>query len=530
MVDPGWAYTFARTEATAEPLHWPHGAEIHWRAESSKLSSVSRDAVQPWLAVACKSSLPGAVEMSSTAVNIRTISAPDAWPLGSDVIAFTALVHNSGSGLVSGFSMHFNGVSQVYCRTEKACAGAEVHLRTALAHEWGHVFGLGHSTDPAALMTEMRYPGEVMTALHQDDRAGICALYNEPAHPGNPSHGCSAAVTPSSRSATLWCMLAVMLMLGFHRRFIGMIAPSSLAKAGTRALRRLAPFALVALYLPLLAVTDASAFVFARSDSGAHQRWYAGEVPYSIEKFGLSGQGIDDEAIIAAAARSFQTWSSVQCDLCHDPRSIACEPVACGSHPLGLSFKFVGLTPERLPLDCADGSTPGPDNTTCKWVPNGSQLSFIGKNWVHGSAVIATTVVAANQLTGEIADADIQLNIQDKIFCAESCKLAEYNLDNTLTHEIGHLLGLDHSLDGHATMFGGAPAGETSKIDLHPDDIAGVCRAYRQAWTQGGCPPVDDGLCQVTAHHGALPPGTPARMLVLIALGWLTVSLRRRVG
>jgi MYXO-CTERM domain-containing protein len=56
---------------------------------------------------------------------------------------------------------------------------------------------------------------------------------------------------------------------------------------------------------------------------------------------------------------------------------------------------------------------------------------------------------------------------------------------NTVTHEVGHFLGLDHTPIEAATMFATAPRGETAKRDLHQDDIDGLCAIYPQG-QQGG--------------------------------------------
>lgn len=514
------AWTWAHTEATGAPLRWPQGAEIPWQSDPSLDSAA---AVAAWLEPGCAGrALPlatrrqrrpggaradagGAVADAPNAV--RWVHAAADWPVGADVVAFTAVRHDAGTGVISGFELWVNGATQSFCSDAASCAGAQFHLPSTLLHEWGHVWGLGHSARADAAMTGMRYPGEVRDLPTQDDRDGLCALYPAPA--GVPDAGCAAA-SEAPRSGAPWPV------------FLLLVAAGALV-----ARRRAAPLLVtLALIAPSLAVAPAWAYVQATVKSGAHQRWIASEIPYRIEAKGLVQQGISDAEVQAAMARAFATWSAVQCAVCHDARGVACAPVPCDSHPLGVTFRFEGTGPERAPVGCADGSTPGPDNDTCVPVPNGSQLAFVAQDWPHGSTVIATTVVAANTLTGEIADADIQLNTAGKTFCVQdsSCQLMDYDLDNTLTHEVGHLLGLDHSLDGDATMFGGAPPGETLKRDLHPDDVLGVCMSYRQAWAAGGCPVADDGGCCAVA---AGPPSGPGGAAIAGMLALLALALRR---
>ena len=45
------------------------------------------------------------------------------------------------------------------------------------------------------------------------------------------------------------------------------------------------------------------------------------------------------------------------------------------------------------------------------------------------------------------------------------------NLHNTMTHEFGHALGLEHSDETQASMSSTTSVGELSKRDVHDDDI-----------------------------------------------------------
>ena len=150
---------------------------------------------------------------------------------------------------------------------------------------------------------------------------------------------------------------------------------------------------------------------------------------------------------------------------------------------------------------------------------------------------------------GAIVDADIELNGVDFSIAVDGVTQGTHNcqseLQNTLTHELGHLLGLEHtclavgdpprvddkgnavpscgmaSADQQAaTMFNFQECGETKKETLEPDDIAGACGVYPIAMDPGTCEPVgeDTGCC----NTGSGPAGP------LVLFGLVFAFWRRR--
>jgi MYXO-CTERM domain-containing protein len=106
----------------------------------------------------------------------------------------------------------------------------------------------------------------------------------------------------------------------------------------------------------------------------------------------------------------------------------------------------------------------------------------------HG--VLALTFVSYRASDGVIEDTDIVLNAADFTWSTAmtGCK-SEYDLESALTHELGHALGLAHSV-GHpeATMFATGTYCETTKRDLASDDQAGLVMLYpASAEAGGGC-------------------------------------------
>lgn len=85
-----------------------------------------------------------------------------------------------------------------------------------------------------------------------------------------------------------------------------------------------------------------------------------------------------------------------------------------------------------------------------------------------------------------IVDVDIMFNPL-VTFATASAGSKQYDLQSVATHEIGHLLGLDHSNIAHAVMY---PYGDTSEIgiteSLSTDDIVGVGHLYPGPGTADG--------------------------------------------
>jgi hypothetical protein len=157
---------------------------------------------------------------------------------------------------------------------------------------------------------------------------------------------------------------------------------------------------------------------------------------------------------------------------------------------------------------------------------------------------------------GEIVDADIELNGVHFALAVDGVTLDDgtclSDLANTLTHEVGHLLGLEHTcripedpprVDGNgdpvpfcagvsgpileATMYNFQDCGETKKASVEADDIAGVCAAYPLADDPGECAgPGDGGGC--VACGSSTPGSAPLALWIVAAIGMLQVTRRRR--
>jgi len=180
---------------------------------------------------------------------------------------------------------------------------------------------------------------------------------------------------------------------------------------------------------------------------------------------------------------------------------------------------------------CPDGGSPsvavmGRTGLTCDRVeynptgPNANAILFRDDGWTHDPAAYALTTVAFSTKTGQILDADMEINTP---------LLTVGDLNFVVTHESGHFLGLDHSPDPTAVMYfqygGGAVIPQ-----LSDDDLAAICTAYPTARSAPACdfePPkgyaTDCGGDVIAACAIAREPLTPevASSPASSSPGWL---------
>jgi hypothetical protein len=169
---------------------------------------------------------------------------------------------------------------------------------------------------------------------------------------------------------------------------------------------------------------------------------------------------------------SFQTW----------------EQVMCGAQPVGLQ---IAQTQQLGMCDAPEFNTRA---------PNANTIIFI-EDWAARELpadAFGLTLVWHNPDTGEIYDADMQINetIGPITLCSGVCPLGAVDLQNVMTHEAGHFLGLGHSAVRSATMSARATIGETSKRTLDDDDVAGLCAIY------GDFSPASCSSADFTPNHG----------------------------
>ncbi len=152
----------------------------------------------------------------------------------------------------------------------------------------------------------------------------------------------------------------------------------------------------------------------------------------------------------------------------------------------------------------------------------------VPETWDYDETVLAVTVVTVDVRRHVILDADIAFNAVHRTFrnlgdgaAASTAALGAYDdIQNTLTHELGHAVGLAHSPEvPEAVMYPGARKGEISKRHLSADDRQGLSFLYGDASSPGWEEP---------AVGCAAAPGAARSGAAVLGLALLVAALARR--
>ena len=183
-------------------------------------------------------------------------------------------------------------------------------------------------------------------------------------------------------------------------------------------------------------------------------RWGLQDIDYVINAYGSqnfhSGDEITDE-LRTSIIESFDRWNERECS--------------------DFQMNYDGTTPDEPPPFY---------NDNISQADNENVVTFKDDEWPHENYdAIALTTVTFRSSTGQILSSDIELNTADYDFSkADQPGSDQVDLLNTMVHEVGHFLGLDHSPNRDATMWERAQMAETKKRTLHDPDVAGLCYIY----------------------------------------------------
>jgi hypothetical protein len=258
------------------------------------------------------------------------------------------------------------------------------------------------------------------------------------------------------------------------------------------------------------------------SQAAAFQRTIVDKIPNRFLywpnrtiSFAINNRGCPHVPLAEASGairRSFYTWSSPSCT--------------------DVSFHFNGFIEDnKTNLALSEGEKPDEKNLIVwheTWPPPGVSEEAVSKK------ISAITTIIYKTENGIIIDADIDLNGKDYYWTtSDDTTQVVTDIQNIITHEVGHLLGFDHATIKEATMHDTSSQGEIEKRTLHEDDQLAVCTVY--PFNKPTPPGSNQGEIQEDVHGGcqllvAAPfqVRTERMVLILFIIVLLTVKKRNR--
>lgn len=247
-------------------------------------------------------------------------------------------------------------------------------------------------------------------------------------------------------------------------------------------------------------------------DCGKPLRWKTRCTGFAIQEDGSRRASANRLNDLARAA--FTSWTDTECD---------------GGEKPGLVVQPLGAIPcGELEYNSGAG--------------NANIIVFREDGWPHPASAhsVALTTTTFDPETGELFDADIELNSSEFEFTTEDDDVV-YDLESVLTHEAGHFLGVGHTDVEESTMLPIYIQGDTALRTLGPDDSNAICDLYPPRDVDETCNPLPrhgfspscaaeqtEGKCAVAAPGRAAGTGTRELVVAAWTMAALAARSRRR--
>lgn len=216
--------------------------------------------------------------------------------------------------------------------------------------------------------------------------------------------------------------------------------------------------------LSILFILSPQAAVFQFAPNGLPMRWnfafydsalFPDQNPSTLAiRYHLSAQGwspTNTAAELDAVRAAFAQWQAV-----------------AGTR---IKFEEGALVSGATDVNAADGQN------MVVWLP-GNRFINGGFTFFSNSSV-GVTVLSGSDTDETIAEADIVLNSGGSWFTTfDPARTSGQFVETVALHEIGHLLGLNHSPVGGATMFWSGPEGIGAQTGLSSDEITAARALY----------------------------------------------------
>lgn len=243
--------------------------------------------------------------------------------------------------------------------------------------------------------------------------------------------------------------------------------------------------------------------------NGPELHWGSRCVSFDLQRDGSLKRRIDYDQAHDAVLKAFAQWLEVDCGQGRGP---------------SIRVSDYG------PVDC---HTPEYNQEA----PNANIVMFRDQDWPYENAIdtLALTTLIFDANTGEIFDADVEINTYASDMTTGHVGPLDVDLHSVLTHEVGHFLGLSHTNVPHATMDASYTPGDTEMATVEADDVDGICAALPpgRKTAKTSCEPRHgfSGECALQPNSCAFAPSRDGELASALALllGLSSRPLRRKL-